>query len=63
MFIRVKGRVVSAVLFVMSSLWMAAFVVPLFYSVLFPNGDIQHIVRAFEGKETLRADLAPSLRR
>lgn len=59
MFIRVKGRVVPLVLLVISSLWMAASVFPLFYSLCFPNTDIRHIVRAFEGKETLRADLAP----
>lgn len=59
MFIRVKGRAVPLILLVVSSLWMAATVFPLFCSLLFPNTDIRHIVRAFEGKETLRADLAP----
>lgn len=59
MFIRVKGRAVPPVLLVISSLWMAAFALPLFYSLCFPNADILHVVRAFEGKEALRSDLAP----
>lgn len=58
MFIRLKGRAVPLALLVIASLWMALVIYPLFYSSLFPNPDIQHIVRAFEGKETLRADLA-----
>ena len=58
-FIRLKGRAVPLVLLVISSLWLAAVVFPLFYSLLRPNADIRHIVLAFEGKEALRADLAP----
>jgi hypothetical protein len=59
MFLKLSGRAVPLVLLSVFSLWMAAFILPLFYSLLFPNADMQHIVRAFEGKETLRADLAP----
>lgn len=59
MFIRLKGRAVPLVLLVISSLWVVAFVLPLLISFLFPNADIQHIVRAFEGKETLGEELAP----
>ena len=59
MFLRVKGRVVPLALLVISCLWMAAAVSSLFYSLLFPNADIRHIVRALEGRETLRSDLAP----
>jgi len=59
MFLRPKDRAVPLVLLVISSVWMAALVFPLFYSLCFPNADIRHIVRAFEGKETLQKDLAP----
>lgn len=59
MFIRLKGRAVPLVLLVVSSLWAAALVFPLVYSLLLPNADIRHIIRAFEGRETLRKELAP----
>ena len=59
MFLRVKGRAAPRALLVISSVWMAVVVSPLFYSLLFPNADIRHIVRALEGRETLRSDLAP----
>jgi hypothetical protein len=59
MFIKLTGRAVPIVLLVLSSLWMAATVFPLFYSLLFPNADIRHIVRALEGRETLSGDMAP----
>jgi hypothetical protein len=50
------------VLLVLSSLWTVATLSPLFYSLLFPNQDIQHIVRALEGRETLREELTPLVR-
>ncbi len=58
MFIRLKGRAVPLVLLVISSLWMAAVLLPFFYSLVFPNVDIRHIVWALEGRETLQGNLA-----
>ena len=47
------------VLLVLSSLWMAATILLLFYSLFFPNADIKHVVRALEGRETLSKDVEP----
>jgi hypothetical protein len=44
---------------VLSGIWMAANICPLFYSLLFPTEDIQRIVRALEGSETVPRELAP----
>jgi len=59
MFLMLRSRALPIVLLVFSSLWMAATVLPLFYSLLFPNHDIQRIVRALEGRETLPESWAP----
>jgi hypothetical protein len=59
MFLRLSSRAAPILLLVLSTLWMAWTVFPLFYSLLFPNADIQHIVRALEDREALRGDLAP----
>lgn len=56
MFIKLGSRAAPVILLVLSSLWMAWTVFPLFYSLLFPNADIKHIVRALEGSETLSGD-------
>ncbi len=61
MFLRLSSRAAPAVLLVLSSFWMVAAVFPLFYSLLFPNADIRHIVRALEGRELLRPELTPLL--
>jgi hypothetical protein len=59
---KVSGwRWVPIVLLIVSSLWTVAITGPLFYSLLFPTKDSQHIVRALEGRETLNADLSPLL--
>lgn len=36
---------------------MAATVLPFFYSLLFPNADIRHVVWGLEGRETLSGDM------
>lgn|SRR5215472_11994369 len=59
MFIRLSGRAAPAFLLVFSSLWMLGTILPLCYSLLFPNPEIKHIVRAFEGREDLEGHLAP----
>jgi hypothetical protein len=56
MFIRLSNRAFPIVLLVLSSLWMAATILLLFYSLFFPNADIKHVVRALEGRETLSKD-------
>jgi hypothetical protein len=47
---------------VLSSLWVAAVFCPLLYSLLFPTQDIQHLVAAFEGRETPREEFASFVR-
>jgi hypothetical protein len=59
MFSKLSGRVAPIILLVGSGLWMAAVVVPLIYSLLFPQADTQQIVRALEGKATLPHELMP----
>lgn len=50
MLFRLSLRVFIIGLLVLSSLWVAATLLPVLYSVLFPPRDIQVIVRALEGK-------------
>lgn len=59
MLAKLRSRAVSWVVFVLSVVWAAAINFPLFYSLLFPSQDIQQIIRALEGRETLGGDLAP----
>jgi|SRR5271157_2533448 len=59
MFLKLRGRAFPVVLLVFSGLWTAGALLPLFYSMLFPNRDIQRIVRALEGRETLPEAWAP----
>lgn len=59
MFLKLRGRALPLVLLVLSGLWTAGAFLPLFYSVLFPNHDIQRIVRALEGREALPQAWAP----
>jgi len=59
MFLKLRSRALPIVLLVFSSLWTAGAVLPLFYSLLVPDRDIQRIVRALEGRETLPEALAP----
>jgi hypothetical protein len=39
-------------LFAVSSLWMCAIILPLLYSVAFPNGDIQEVIDALKERGT-----------
>lgn len=57
MFLKLSSRVAPAVLLVLSSIWMAAAIFLLLYSLLFPNADIMHFVEALKGRETPRADM------
>jgi hypothetical protein len=59
MFAKLRSQAFAWVLFVISIVWAAAIDGPVIYSFLFPSHDIQQIIRAFEGRETLNADLAP----
>jgi hypothetical protein len=58
MFVRLKGRVVPAVLLIISSLWTAAFIIPLSYSLIFPNPFLREAMQAFEGRPVSRPELA-----
>ena len=62
MFLKLGSRAFPVLLIVFSGLWMAATIFPLVYSLLFPTPDIQHIVGALKGRETLREELAPLVR-
>lgn len=59
MFKRLSSRASSIVLLVLSSLCTAWAFSPFVYSLVFPSQDIQHIVGALEGRETIREELAP----
>ena len=59
MFAKLRSQTFAWLLFVISIVWTAAINGPAIYSSLFPSHDIQQIIRAFEGRETLSADLAP----
>ena len=59
MLIRLKSSAAPVLLMVVSSIWLFATIFPLLYSLVVPSPDITHIIRAFEGREALRADLAP----
>lgn len=58
-FAKRHSRTVFWVLFVLSIVWAAAINGPVIYSLLRPRQDIQQIIRALEGRETLSEDLAP----
>ena len=55
---KLRAQAAPILFLVLSALWMGWTVFPFFYSLLFPNADSQHIVRALEGKETLSGDVA-----
>lgn len=57
MFLKLSNRAAPAALLILSSLWMALIIIPFFYSLLFPNADIKHVVLALEGREILSGDL------
>jgi hypothetical protein len=58
MFLKLNERAAPAICLALSGLWMLATILPLCYSLLFPNEDIRHVVRAFEGRERLEGGLA-----
>jgi hypothetical protein len=53
MFIKLRSRAFPALALALSSTWAAVVICPLFYSMLFPTQDIEKIIRALEGQETL----------
>lgn len=55
----ISNRVLPLVFLIISLLWLTAVVSPLIYSLLFPTKDIQQIVRALEGRESVREELTP----
>jgi hypothetical protein len=57
MFLRLSYRAAPVVFLVLSSLWAAGTYFPFFYSLAFPNQEIQHLVGALEGREAARQEL------
>ena len=49
----------AIMLLVLSSLWMCASFLPLLYSVVFPNRDIEEVLFALEGSGTAPPEAAP----
>jgi hypothetical protein len=58
MFWRLRDGAVPIFFLVLFGLWTAAVYFPLFYSLSFPNHDIQHLVGALEGRESARKELS-----
>ena len=54
---RITNRALPAVLVVLAAVWTIATLSPLVYYALFPNPDIQNLVRALEGRESPPAAL------
>jgi hypothetical protein len=59
MMAKLRGRAFAWVLFVVSIVWVAAINGPVLYYLLAPKQDIQQIIRALEGRETLNGNMAP----
>jgi hypothetical protein len=53
-----SGQFAPLVLLVVSGVWMAVTIVPVFYSGLLPKADFERIVRGLEDKEAMPGDLA-----
>jgi hypothetical protein len=58
MFLRLKSRAVPIALLMISSLWMAALLIPLLYSFIFPHPYLREAMRAFEGRPVSHPELA-----
>ncbi|MGA2002024.1 MAG: hypothetical protein ABSG70_01505 [Terriglobales bacterium] len=52
MFFKLKGRRLAIGLLVLSSLWASATIIPLLYSLVFPNEGLEGVVMALEGRTT-----------
>ena len=55
---KLKYRAVPVFFVVLFSLWTVAVYLPLFYSLSFPNRDIQHLIGALQGREPARQELS-----
>jgi hypothetical protein len=58
MFFRLKNQAVPVALMIISSLWLALLVIPLFYSLLFPHPYLHEAIEALEGRPVSRPELA-----
>lgn len=58
MFWRLNERAVPTFFLVLSGLWTAGTFFPLFYSLAFPNHEIQHLIGALGGHESPRQELS-----
>ena len=59
---RLSSRAVPVFFLALSSLWTAGVYFPYFYSLSFPNHEIQHLVGALEGHESARQELSSFVR-
>ena len=57
MFWKLKSRAVPIFLVVLFGLWTVAIYFPLFYSLSFPNHEIQRLIGALRGREAARQEL------
>lgn len=61
MFFKLRLRTFWIVLLVFSGIWVTNVFGPLIYSALFPNPDLQNIVRALEGHGTAPSDVSAAV--
>lgn len=57
MLLKLSHRTLPILLLIFSGLWAVGIYLPLLYSLLFPNHDIQHLVGALERREPARQEL------
>lgn len=50
MFLKLSSRAAPILVLVLSAIWTAGVYFPFFYSIVFPNQKIQHLVGALEGR-------------
>ena len=62
MFWRLSHRSVPILFLALSGLWTAGIYLPFLYSIAFPNVEIQHLVKALEGREPPRQGLSSLVR-
>lgn len=54
---KLSARAAPTLFLALSSIWTAGTYFPLFYSLAFPDHEIQHVVAALEGNESARPEL------
>lgn len=57
MFVRARQGAVPKFLMVASAIWLSVALLPFAYCLAFPNSDVDHILMALRGRETIEGDL------